>query len=397
LAKWDWLTKAGEKHTWGFILRVIAKAALLFVVLNLLFVMLKPLPALGKISIYNWLVDGRARLPYGENAAQSYNLSLNNLNAMFASHEISRDKAVDEFRVVLVGDSSTWGFLLKPDDTLAGQINRGGYRTLDGRRVVAYNIGYPTMSLLKDLLLLDKALEYEPDMIVWLVTLESFPRDEQLDSPPAANNPDRVRELIDQYDLDIDPDDSRFAEYDFWDNTIYGQRRALADLINLQRYGVMWATTGIDQHYPATYTLRTSDFQADESWHELEGPDDFNAAYLTFDILQAGVQRLGDVPLLLVNEPIFISDGVNSDLRYNLWYPRWLYDEYRALMAAQAEAGSWNYVDVWDAVAPHEFTDSPVHMTPAGTGVLSDRVREWIRDLSDGVFENPPVPVRRWG
>lgn len=384
--KWGWLTgaRAKEKHTWGFILRVVMKALGLLVALNVLFAVTNPLPTLGKLTIYNWLVDGRARLPYGENPAESYNLSLNNLNAMFASHELARDKADDEFRVILVGDSATWGFLLKPEDTLAGQINRGGYQTADGRRVVAYNVGYPTMSLLKDVLMLDKALAYEPDMVVWLVTLESFPRDRQLDSPPAANNPDTIRDLIERYDLQIDPDDERFVEYDFWDNTIYGQRRALADLINLQRYGVMWETTGIDQAYPETYQLRTSDFEADESWHEFDGPEDYAADYLTWDVLEAGIQRvaeMGDVPLLVVNEPIFISDGVNSDLRYNLWYPRWLYDRYRADLSERAAAENWHYLDVWDAVAPEEFTDSPVHLTPEGMRVLSRLVGEGIVEI----------------
>jgi len=38
------------------------------------------------------------------------------------------------------------------------------------------------MSLMKDFLMLDQALAYKPDMIVWLVTLESFPRGKQLSS-----------------------------------------------------------------------------------------------------------------------------------------------------------------------------------------------------------------------
>ena len=44
---------------------------------------------LGSFSLYNWLVPGRERLPYGENRAQSYNISLNNIPAMFELHKIS--------------------------------------------------------------------------------------------------------------------------------------------------------------------------------------------------------------------------------------------------------------------------------------------------------------------
>ena len=103
---------------------------------------------------------------------------------MFAAHEVARAPARDEFRVLLIGDSAAWGILLRPEETLTGQINAAGLVAADGRRVHAYNLGYPTMSLTKDLLLLDYALpRYEPDLVVWLFTLESFDAQTQLDSP----------------------------------------------------------------------------------------------------------------------------------------------------------------------------------------------------------------------
>jgi hypothetical protein len=50
-------------------------------------------------------------------------------------------------------------------------------------------------------------------------------------------------------------------------------------------------------------------------------------------VLAATLERAGDVPVLLINEPMFISSGQNSDLRYNSFYPRWAYDQYRAMLA----------------------------------------------------------------
>ena len=59
------------------------------------------------------------------NPESSYNLSLYNLEAMFASHEIAgQPKPADEFRVILIGDSATWGFFLAHEETLAAQLNR---------------------------------------------------------------------------------------------------------------------------------------------------------------------------------------------------------------------------------------------------------------------------------
>src|SRR4030042_3335302 len=91
--------------------RVIVKGVLLFILIDILFAPLSPLPKLGQISAYNLIFPGRLRLPFGEKPDQAYNFSLYNLDAMFASHEITKgEKPPDEFRVLLVGDSSVWGY-----------------------------------------------------------------------------------------------------------------------------------------------------------------------------------------------------------------------------------------------------------------------------------------------
>jgi hypothetical protein len=36
-----------------------------------------------------------------------------------------------------------------------------------------------------------------------------------------------------------------------------------------------------------------------------------------------------------------------------------------------AQLRGWRLLDVWDAIAPQEFTDSPVHLTPEGARQLS--------------------------
>ncbi len=356
---------------------------LLFAVSNFGFSLISPLPALGRVSAYNVIFPGRERLPYGEDPDRSYNLSLFQLNAMFASHEVAAPKPSDEYRVLLIGDSSTWGTLLEPDETLAANINRGRYTTRDGRRVRAYNLGYPIMSLAKDLLLLKLAMRYQPDLIVWLVTLESFPYDKQLFPPLVQHNPGPVQSLITTYHLHLDPNDASFVTPSFWDRTLIGRRRALADLLRLQVYGVMWAATGIDQDYPATYEPRQEDFDVDYSFHNLKPPH-LTADDLAFDLLTAGHAVAGGTPLLLVNEPMFISRGKNSDIRYNFFYPRWAYDDYHRLLAEQAGAHGWHYLDLWDAVPTTEFTNSAVHLTPTGSAQLGALVGPAIVELANG-------------
>lgn len=359
---------------WGFPLRVAGKALILFVLLNLLFALLAPMETLGQISLYNWLLPGRERLPYGENSALAYNLSLFNVPAMLASHELKKDKEDDVYRVLLIGDSAGWGWFLENSDTLAGQLNSIDLRRDDGKRVVVSNLAYPVMSLTKDLMFLDAVHEADADLILWPVTLESFPRDKQLFAPIVQQNPDRVRPLIEEYSLLLDTADPRFVDPDFLDETVVGRRRDLADLIRLQAYGFSWAATGIDQYIPEEIEPRRSDFEEDVSWQSFDEPVVFTDEDLAWEVLDAGREMAGDLPLLLVNEPMYISSGVNSDLRYNSFYPHWAYDQYRQLLGDKVQNEGWDYLDLWDQIAPAEFTDTPVHLTPEGSRQLAELI-----------------------
>jgi hypothetical protein len=358
--------------------RLLLKALGLLLLANLVFALIFPLPLLGKISIYNFLIPGRQRLPYGDDPQKAYNISLYNLEAMFASHELAgRPKPVDEFRVILIGDSATWGYLLRNPDTLAGKINATQARLADGRQVRAYNLGYPVMSLTKDLLLLFYALKYQPDLIVWPVTLESFPKDKQLFSPLLQNNPETVKKLLENNRLPVEPQANEWQETGWFERTIIGARRSLADIFRLQLYGLLWAATGIDQDIPENYPPRQEDLEADLSFHDLQ-QDKLKADDLALDVLEAGVKMAGGTPVLIVNEPMFISNGKNSDLRYNFYYPRWAYDEYRRLMSDQSKEQGWWYLDLWNLTPASEFTNSAVHMTPAGTELFAKRIIEAI-------------------
>jgi hypothetical protein len=104
------------------LLAVILKATLLFVLFNFAFILTHNIP-FGKLSLYNSVFPGRERFPFGE-TRESYNLSLFDLDAMFASHVIAgTEKTPEEYRVFLIGDSSVWGTLLTPEQTLTGQLN----------------------------------------------------------------------------------------------------------------------------------------------------------------------------------------------------------------------------------------------------------------------------------
>ncbi|MCU0498880.1 MAG: SGNH/GDSL hydrolase family protein [Anaerolineae bacterium] len=346
------------------LIRAIIKAAVLFVLIHLAWGIFDLTPRLGAITFYNGLIPGRERLPYGEDPA-AYNLSLADMGAMFASHRLAQPKAPDEYRVVLIGDSSTWGILLRPEQTYAGQLDALKLIAADGRRMRFYNLGYPTLSLLKDLMILDQALAYQPDQVIWLTTLQSFDRSRQFDSPITRQNPTQAGRWLS-------------FEAEVRDPTLIGQRRAIADWLRLQLYGVMWGITGVDQVYPVTYTPAQTDFEVDLRWNAFASPQPLGETELWFEALRLGVTRAGPVPIAFVNMPILISTGVNRDLRYNAYYPRWAYDHYRALYAQIADEEGWQYLDLWDLIAPTHFTDTAVHLSPEGAAILSDRLLDLL-------------------
>ena len=355
---------------------LLLKGTLLFIVFNLAFPFINRAP-FGKLSFYNSIYPGRERFPFGE-ARESYNLSLFDLDAMFASHVLAgASKAPDEYRVLLIGDSSVWGTLLRPEQTLAGQLNQRKI-TACGKTVRTYNLGYPTISLMKDLMILDQARDYKPDLVIWLTTLEAFPNDKQLTSPIVANNAEGVEQLIINYQLPFSSDDPALIKPSTWDQTFVGRRRAIADLLRLQIYGALWASTGIDQVYPQDYERAQIDLEANEEFHGLSSLQDASLRdALAFEVLNAGMSV--SPSMLLVNEPMLISDGVNSDIRYNFFYPRWAYDEYRQQLAEHAAKQNWRYLDLWDLVPANEFTNSAIHLTPAGETLLADTIAEAIQ------------------
>ena len=125
------------------------------------------------------------------------------------------------------------------------------------------------------------------------------------------------------------------------------------------------------QHYPAAEI----DLEPDAAFHDIKPGDDLNAS-LAWDVLNSGMNLAKDagLPVLLVNEPILISNGQNSDIRYDFYYPRWAYDAYRAELKRQADRGGWNYLDAWDAVPMQEFTNSAIHLTMSGEELLAGQV-----------------------
>jgi hypothetical protein len=141
----------------------------------------------------------------------------------------------------------------------------------------------------------------------------------------------------------------------------------------------MWSATGIDQIYSDNYEKAQTDFEADESYHNFIKPN-LDENLLAINALETGFRIANETPMILVNEPMLISSGINSDIRYNFFYPRWAYDEYRKMMFTLSEENHWQYVDLWDIVPANEFTNSAIHLTPAGEKILVDSLVPYVEE-----------------
>lgn len=352
-----------------FYRNVLLKALFLFIILNLILVYVPISSEREQFSLYNTMLPGRERFPFGEAPQQAYNFSLYDLDAMFASHVVSDPiKDPEEIRIFLVGDSSVWGTLLTPKETLSGFLNAMELSCGD-QRVKFYNLGYPTISLTKDLMVIERSMRYQPDLIIWLTTLEAFPLDKQLASPLADNNPQRIQPLVNKYNLPLDI--AEFEE-DIWAHNLWNQRRTYADWIRLQLYGFLWAATGIDQFY-GEYEPAAWDLEADENYYDFTPPKLPNQQLL-WQAMPVALDLVAGTPLWIVNEPIMVSEGENSDIRYNFFYPRWAYDQYRNELSTRTQQLEIPYIDAWDWIDAREYTNSAIHLTPEGEREFSERL-----------------------
>ena len=78
-------------------LRLLAKTLIIFLLANLIFALWNP--PVGRLSLYNLVFPGRTRFPF---ATGPRTVTIDNLDAMFASHVISAPKRKNEFRVIIL-------------------------------------------------------------------------------------------------------------------------------------------------------------------------------------------------------------------------------------------------------------------------------------------------------
>jgi hypothetical protein len=332
---------------------------------SLQWVLMAAAPPVAPQNAYALLGLKRERLPLSTVSPVDSALDVGSLVTMFSSHAVSNAKASDEFRVLVLGDSTIWGLQLGADQVLPGQLNELGL-ACGGRGMRFYNLSFPRSSATKDILILDASLATEPDAIIWLVTWYTLSPKTRADHWLITQNPDAYARLATRFDFL--PKDYHPPE---WADTVYARDRTLFRWVRYQLYAAIQLATQRDQ-MPGATQLPTKELTADENFEGLKPPA-LRSNQVSIDQVEDLHDLANGIPVLLVNEPILIMrDVANSDVRYNSYYPRWVYDQYRARLAEAASINTWNYLDLWDLFPEQAFADTPLHLTPAAHRQLAD-------------------------
>jgi hypothetical protein len=356
-------------------LRVLIKALCLFVIINILYALINP--QISKVSGYNVVFPGRTRLPFGV-SGDPYTVTVDDVDAMFASHAISAGKTSKEFRVALIGDSSVWGENLGAYEVISEQWNNLNIQCGE-KTIKAYDLGYPHPSVIKDLVIMDKVVEYDPDLIIWFVTLNTLIS--QRVNPFIIANQERVTKVLDTHDISFKGGRKLVKkEPNFFQKTLIGQRSTLARQIKLQMLGIVWTATSADTNNLAAEDIPDFSVGDNPRYQGMQPPEDIKDMLL-FSALTAGYGIADPVPVLIVNEPIFISNGA---VRYNIPYPRWAYDQYHEAMTRQIQSARWNYLDLWNSIPPEYFSDAGLHLSASGERLLIEQINPTVQFIGCG-------------
>ena len=363
---------------------VLIKALLLFLAINLVYAWIDPSPA--KFTLINHLLPGFERFPVirkpetkGDGSVGIQTFVISNLDISLSAHKIvGTPKPADEYRVVLLGDSSMWGSGLTAQQTLVGIFNQAGLETCTGQKIHFYSLGYPGLSAAKDLLIMGRSDDYSPDMFLWTFSLWAFNPKEQTPLI-VSNNLTDYWNLVQRYNLDTTYElDKSLTDQNFWDKTLWGQRQKLHFQLQINGFylsrfyygtdhidSLIWKNKDLFIKPPGSDTLYDG--------HKLNTKLFKNNKWLRpFDTLRVAHEIANGRPLLLINEPIFITTGENSDIRYNFLYPRWAFDQFRDFIKNRTSEQKWIYRDYWDLLPQTDFFDSSFHRNAQGTLHLAE-------------------------
>jgi hypothetical protein len=90
---------------------------------------------------------------------------------------------------------------------------------------------------------------------------------------------------------------------------------------------------------------------------------------------------MGNAPLLIVNEPMYVGSGENSAVNYNSFYERALYDRFRAALTDFTQQHDLAYLDLWNLLPPENDSNTSLHYNLDGNRAVAQAVWQGLQSL----------------
>jgi hypothetical protein len=347
-------------------LRIGLKVLILFFIFNWLFGALRLADKIEMISVYGTLAPYRTRLIDPSEAGNEFAP----LPILLRSHEISQPKALDEFRVVMLGNSGILGAGNSNTSTIAAIMTTNG-NDIRNKHLYVYNLGHPAGSVTRDMLIGTAALASQPDLIIWFISMGDLRTDNL--NPIIAVNAPLMTQLTQQFGFTHLAAQTYGHTSDTWsENSFLSQRENIYLWLRFQTYLAFRKfefkelKPGIIQAAPIpNEPLQTTN---DPIYFPMPGP--------TWQTLTA-LNQLARVPVLFINQPMYADK--NHLVNYNVEFSRVVYDKYRQTFAAFCtDQGLW-CLDLWDAVPNDLYTDSDFHRNREGNSIIAALISQEIQ------------------
>jgi hypothetical protein len=315
------------------------------------------------------------------------------LDLLMREHEVCwREPAVpNEARIFALGNSTIFGFPLPADRTAIGLVDR----RFANRGIPAhvFNLGFVFTYQLKELLILSKALPYEPDLIVYGVTLDDFLHRAPLEYASMKEFFEANSGTIER--LAADPP-ATFAEpLERYREAQARTVRPIAPWIALRqtgsfvrRYVAEFAMALRKRMFPdlpdenALIQKPNPHYSCETVKRDFEKNFSDWKAWSMLDAL-AELRDERGIDVLVVNWPV--AHVPRGDC-YNIRYPAAALADYAVWMKERTAALDLPYLDLHDLLLPSEFVDS-LHPTAHGQAKvaarLAVRLEAWLAERAE--------------
>lgn len=298
-------------------------------------------------------------------------------------HELCWRDVPGEVRIIVLGNSAIFGFPLPAEQSFAARLN--ARFDAAGTAAHVFNLAWIFTYFLKDALILDRALAYHPDVIVYAVTLADMTH---LAPPPFPPLLEFLRENADTVErLAADPPptlgEPLAAITDSFDDEqldrLSARRIAAGTYLRLvlrQQARRLATALGAPPKPPRPKTADPRNYDCAKVTRQ---NDLFFRDFQTWSLLGAlaDIRARSGQRVLVINWPVAHEP---RDDCYNGRYTNARLAEFNAWLAAETARLELPYLNLSNLLAPSDFLDS-LHVSSAGHQQIADHVAAALAPL----------------